>query len=140
MFVDASRQPSEIVVGMAAGRGIALLEADVSRLSLTPNASRGYREAALQFLELLAQDVLELEGMMEREANPWEAGRLYRELAVRTRPWVTAVFRWELLSDLDRMQRVHLWTPADTALARGMSFKQLAISGMLRPPATFESG
>ena len=138
--VDASRHPNEIVVGMAACRGIALLDADVSSLSLTPDAARAYQEAAQQFLDLLAQGVLDLEGLMGREANPWEAGRLYRELAGRKRPWVTAVFRWDLLSDVDRMQRVHLWSLADTALARGMSMKQLPVSGMLRPPPMSEPG
>lgn len=132
VFIDASPQPNETVLGMAAGRAIALLEADVSRLSDTPDAAWGYREAGQQFLDLLAKGVLDLEALKEREANPWEAGRLYRELAGGMWPWVTAVFKWELLSDEERLQRVRLWTPPDTALARGMSVKQLPISGMLQ--------
>lgn len=125
--------PTEMAHGMVADRGVSLLVAHASTPFPDPGA-RGYRERARTFLDLLAKGALDLQGLIGREVNPWEAGRFYRELAGTRPAWVTALFRWDLLSDEERMRPVHRWAPPDTELARGMSMKRLPIADMLRPP------
>ncbi|MBF8267674.1 MAG: zinc-binding dehydrogenase [Dehalococcoidia bacterium] len=106
--------------GGLADRGISLVGAHLSTLSRDPSASsHSYRQAGETLLRLVAEGALDIPSLVSQEVDPWEAGEFYRQLAQAQSQWVGAVFRWDGLRDVDRLQRVSYWTPPELEMARG---------------------
>ena len=113
--------------GIVADCRISLIGAHISTLGATETSpEHAYRRAAETFLSLLAERRIGPGNLAGSEINPWEVGRLYREIARGRMQSPTALLRWDRLADTERAVRATFLLP-DLELVRGLYMKRRPI-------------
>lgn len=102
--------------GGLADRNVSLVGANIRTLMDAPGDR--YHRAGEEFLQMVADGAIDTKGLIDFEANPWEAGWFYRQLAEGLLSCVAPILRWDQLAAANRRRRVMYWSGPDVEAIR----------------------